>query len=362
MASEHHLIKIAAPYFGCLSEFPYTASCWSSNIGGYDWQCNYTTNSSRGTVSLILLLPHDNIRDPINARFKFSLLDREGRPVPSSTRASSFQNWSTQNRWEWICDDFITKEDLEQPEYRLDDGSFTVRFDIALKPFKAKGTDAFVTVPPSDLHHHLGNLLECKEGTDVTFHVAGGDMFPAHRCVLAARSPVFRAQLFGGMKESKQTESGVIIAIEDMEAQVFSSLLHFCYTDSLLKCNISTGSSSTGTKLRGTKGHLLSSDDWSMEHYQHLLVAADRYGLERMKLICQEKLCSHIRADSVGRMLALADQYHCPGLKEACFDFLCSSTNLDLFTETDGFEVLTDSCPAVLKELLAKLATVLTFE
>ncbi|CAO2149722.1 unnamed protein product [Urochloa humidicola] len=345
MASEHHLIKIAAPHFGCAPDYPCPASCWSSNIGGYDWQCNYATNYSRGTVSLILLLPHDNIRDPINARFKFSLLDREGRPVPSSTRASSFQNWSTQHRWEWICDDFITKEDLEQPEYRLDDayGSFTVRFDIALKPFKAKGTDAFVTVPPSDLHHHLGNLLECKEGTDVTFHVAGGDMFPAHRCVLAARSPVFRAQLFGGMKESKQTESGVIVAIEDMEAQVFSSLLHFCYTDSLLKA-------------------VEDDDDWSMEHYQHLLVAADRYGLERMKLICQEKLCSHICADSVGRMLALADQYHCPGLKEACFDFLCSSTNLDLFTETDGFEVLTDSCPVVLKELLAKLATVLTFE
>ncbi|CAN6373015.1 unnamed protein product [Urochloa humidicola] len=134
MASEHHLIKIAAPQFGCATGvfgnrtlYDSTTSCWSSNIGGYDWQCNYTTNSSRGTVSLTLLLPHGNIREPLNARFKFSLLDREGRQVPSSTRSSSFQNWSTQQRWEWICDDFITKEDLEQPEYRLDDGSFTVR-------------------------------------------------------------------------------------------------------------------------------------------------------------------------------------------------------------------------------------------
>ncbi|CAL4979617.1 unnamed protein product [Urochloa decumbens] len=349
MASEHHLIKIAAPqFFECPTTFgartPYdsTTSCWSSNIGGYDWQCNYTTHhSSRGTVSLTLLLPHGNIREPLNARFKFSLVDREGRPVLSRTRASSFQNWTTtQHRWEWTCDDIITKDDLEQPEYRLDDGSFTVRFDIALKPFAAKATDAFVTVPPSDLHQHLGNLLECKEGTDVTFQVAGGDMFPAHRCVLAARSPVFRAQLFGEMKESKQTTGGIIIAIEDMEAQVFSSLLRFIYTDSLMEAEEDD-------------------DDWPMEHYQHLLVAADRYCLERMKLICQEKLCSHICANSVGRMLALADQHHCPGLKEACFDFLSSSTNLDLFTETDGFEVLSDRCPAVLKELLAKLATVL---
>jgi speckle-type POZ protein len=95
--------------------------------------------------------------------------------------------------------------------------------------------------------------------------------------------------------------------------------------------------------------------------YQHLLAAADKYGLERMKLVCQEKLCKHIRADSVAAMLVLADRHHCPGLKEACFHFLISSANLDSFTETDGFEVLNASCPAVLKELLAKLATVLIF-
>ncbi|CAL4991483.1 unnamed protein product [Urochloa decumbens] len=339
MASEHHLIKIAAPQFGCFGSttpsttpplFGSTASCWSSNIGGYDWQCNCTTNSSRRTVSPILVL---------------RLLDVEGWPMPSRTRASSFQNWSTQNRWEWICD--ITKDDLERPEC-LHDSSFTVRFDISLKPFAARATDAFVTVPPSDLHQHLVNLLECQEGSDVTIQIeSGGDMFPAHRCVLAARSPVFRAQLFGEMKESKkQTAGGVIVAIEDMEAKVFRSLLRFIYTDSLPEAD----------------EKVADKDDGPMAHYQQLLVAADRYDLERMKLICQEKLCSHICANSVGRMLALADQHDCPGLKEACFDFLSASTNLDLFTETDGFEVLTDSCPAVLKELLAKLATVLIFE
>jgi speckle-type POZ protein len=41
---------------------------------------------------------------------------------------------------------------------------------------------------------------------DVTFHVgAGGETFTAHRCVLAARSPVFMAQLFGPWKENAGT-------------------------------------------------------------------------------------------------------------------------------------------------------------
>ncbi|TKW01763.1 hypothetical protein SEVIR_8G200200v4 [Setaria viridis] len=350
MASEHHLIEIAASQIGCQMSF--RRSCWSSNIGGCRCECDYTTNSSAGTVSLILCLSSGNTRAPLNARFKFSLLDREVRPVPCRTRACSFQNWSPHEGWEWVCSDFITREDLDRQKY-LDDGSFTVSCDIAIKPFTAKATDAFVTVPPSDLHQHLGNLLACEDGTDVTFKVAGGGgtgTFSAHRCVLAARSPVFRAQLFGEMKEGKEAATGgVVIAVDDMEAHVFRSLLHFVYTDSLTE---------TDEELEQHDG-----DGYMMTaHYKDLLVAADRYGLERMKLICQEKLCRRIRADSVARMLALADRHHCPGLKEACFDFLSSSTNLEEFIETDGFEELTDTCPAVLKGLLDKLATVLIFE
>lgn len=52
----------------------------------------------------------------------------------------------------------------------------------------------FVSVAPSDLHRHLGDLLKTEKGADVVFEV-GGHTFAAHRCVLAARSPVFSACL-----------------------------------------------------------------------------------------------------------------------------------------------------------------------
>ncbi|KAJ1274856.1 hypothetical protein BS78_05G092100 [Paspalum vaginatum] len=353
MESEHHLFEIAATRLGwscatTTSSFggftSYPCSAWSPCIGGYNWHCTCSTDSSAaGTASLTFVLAcHSSIGEPHNARLKFSLLDREGRPVPSRTRASSFQNWTTHREWQWECPNFITREDLERPEY-LKDGSFTVRCDIALKPCTPKA-DAYVTVPASDLHRHLGDLLASKEGADVTFQlVAGGETFSAHRCVLAARSPVFKAQLFGEMKEAKTAASGgVVIAVDDMEARVFGSLLSFIYTDSLPEAE--------------------QGDGGAMVQYQRLLAAADMYGLDRMKLVCQEKLCEYVRADSVARMLVLADLHHCPGLKEACFDFLCSGANLDSFNEKDGFEVLSDSCPAVLKEILAKLAAVLIFE
>jgi speckle-type POZ protein len=52
----------------------------------------------------------------------------------------------------------------------------------------------------------------------------------AHRCVLAARSPVFEAEVFGKMKEGTD---GAVIRVDDMDAQVFKTLLDFVYTDML---------------------------------------------------------------------------------------------------------------------------------
>ena len=86
----------------------------------------------------------------------------------------------------------------------------------------------------------------------------------------------------------------------------------------------------------------------------HLLVAADRYAVERLKLICEDKLCNHIDSDTVATSLALAEQHSCPGLKEACFEFLASPSNFEAMVASDGYEHLKSSCPSVIKELIAR--------
>lgn len=73
-----------------------------------------------------------------------------------------------------------------------------------------------ISLPPSNIGLHFGQLLESGKGTDVNFEV-DGEIFAAHKLVLAARSPVFRAQLYGPMKD-QNTEH---IKVEDMEAPVF---------------------------------------------------------------------------------------------------------------------------------------------
>ncbi|GJN25569.1 hypothetical protein PR202_gb13414 [Eleusine coracana subsp. coracana] len=89
---------------------------------------------------------------------------------------------------------------------------------------------------------------------------------------------------------------------------------------------------------------------------QHLLEAADRYGMERLKLVCEDKLCDYVDASSDGTILALAEQHGCDGLKRACMEFLTTEGNLKAVIKTDGFDHLAKSCPSILIELLAKLA------
>lgn len=86
-----------------------------------------------------------------------------------------------------------------------------------MKGFSSKGSHRkpSVEVPAGRLDLHLGNLLSNKKmnGKDVTIYV-GKERFRAHKCILAARSSVFRALFFGAMiAETPRT-----IEIEDMEA------------------------------------------------------------------------------------------------------------------------------------------------
>jgi speckle-type POZ protein len=110
------------------------------------------------------------------------------------------------------------------------------------------------------------------------------------------------AQLFGLMEERNSS----VVRIDDMEPRVFWTMLHFIYMDEFPKLD---------------KG-----DTIAMA--QHLLVAADRYDLQRQKLICEHKLCECISTSSATTTLVLAEQHGCKGLKEACFKFHKSPCNL----------------------------------
>lgn len=85
-----------------------------------------------------------------------------------------------------------------------------------------------IQVPDSDIGMHFGSLLENHEGSDIIFEVRG-ERFHAHKLVLAARSPVFRAKFFDGLDEDTQE-----IIVTDLEPRVFKVVYIYSLLYSLI--------------------------------------------------------------------------------------------------------------------------------
>jgi speckle-type POZ protein len=275
--------------------------------------------------------------EDVEAKGRVVILDKDGLPASPPVSKIVDKIFPKNRRGFGLM---VSQASLEQSGHIVDD-CLSIRCDLTLTKnisTEEKMGNQFVVVPPSNLHLQFGNLIESMDGADVAFHVAG-EKFLAHRFVLAARSSVFKAELIGALKEN----TGTPIEIQDMEAHVFKCLLHFMYTDSLpaLEMASDQGEARRDVVMAG-----------------HLLVAADRYNVERLKLMCEHKLCSHIDANMVASSLALADQHNCNGLKEACLQFLSTPSNLEAMMASDGYEHLKVSCPSALKEFIARLLPV----
>ncbi|TVU31145.1 hypothetical protein EJB05_22817, partial [Eragrostis curvula] len=288
------------------------------SVGGHSWQLAYYPNNEVRefpgfiTISFRRLgeLGRRSAGAPVCAQVTLSLLDAAGQPVPSHTESSGMMDFSNFSGISFH--EFINRAWLEESEH-LVDNRFTIMCEVVVpmevrveeRGAKPPPTAAppLVMVPPSNLHQNFGALLSSKEGADVMFEVAAA-----------------------------------VIFVDDMEAEVFRALLAFVYTDAL----------PDSPKMKEKEEAAMA---------QHLLVAADRYNMERLKLICEDKLCKHINTGTVGTILALAEQHNCAGLKKACLHFLGSSSILNDVIATESFEHLARSCPSVMKELISNIST-----
>ncbi|KAJ1295533.1 hypothetical protein BS78_01G231800 [Paspalum vaginatum] len=325
-------------------------SC-SFTVGGHSWHLAYLPKGDCADradyISFFLVLEDaPTAAGPVLAQYSISLLDRAGKPAPSYTKVGAMSQFAGPSA-HWGFANFLRRDALEKSRHLKDD-CFAVRCDVtvvtefraedAASAAAAASAPAFVAVPPPDLQRHFGDLLRTGQGADVRFRVDGED-FAAHRCVLAVRSPVFQAELFGAMKEASAGGAHCVV-IDDMRADVFRNLLHFIYTDALPE----------------PAGPIKAEREEEALMAQHLLVAADRYGMDRLKFICEDTLCRHVDVSTAATTLALAEQHRCHGLKEACFQFLKSPEALNAVVAAEGFDHLTSSCPSLIKELMCRLA------
>ncbi|KAL6661113.1 hypothetical protein ACP70R_000497 [Stipagrostis hirtigluma subsp. patula] len=238
------------------------------SAGGHIWRvCCYPhgDNKANNGVYLSLFLELIGESRNVKAIFDVFLMGRDGEPSSSHARR-------------------CVLVDLEL-NYVRDDGHVTFMCGVIvvrLVPLR----DNPIAVPCSDLRDHLARHLDCADGSDVSFLV-GGETFRAHRAVLAARSPVFKAQLLGSMADAKMHS----ITLHDIQPATFQILLRFMYTDALPR-DEELGSSSSSTEL-----------------FQNLLAAAEMYRLDRLKLMCAQKLWERVSAETVATMLGCAERH-----------------------------------------------------
>uniref|UniRef100_A0A8C6QDG2 Speckle-type BTB/POZ protein-like n=1 Tax=Nannospalax galili TaxID=1026970 RepID=A0A8C6QDG2_NANGA len=280
-------------------------------------------DESKDYLSLYLLLvscPKSEVR----AKFKFSLLNakREETKAMESQRAYRFVQGKDWGFKKFIRRDFL----LDEANGLLPDDKLTLFCEVSVvqDSINISGFTNIDTlkVPECRLAEDLGNLWENTRFADCCFFVRGQE-FKAHKSVLAARSSVFNEMFEHEMEESTKSP----VEINDLDPEVFKEMMRFVYT----------GKAPNLDKMA-----------------ENLLAAADKYALGRLKVMCEEALCSNLSVENVADTLVLADLHSAEQLKAQAIDFINSQAT-DIM-ETSGWKSMVHSHPHLVAEAFRALA------
>jgi leucine-zipper-like transcriptional regulator 1 len=172
-------------------------------------------------------------------------------------------------------------------------------------------------IPVSTLVGDLKGFVKSDLHSDITFIVEGRKIH-AHK-ILCMRCAFFHNMLTGEYMESREAE----IEIAELTYDTFSSLIEFLYSD---HCEVN--------KSNG------------MELFQ----AADRFGIDRLKKVCECVLATHLEVEGVSEMALAGDRYNGDILKGESVAFIIS--HFDAVSKTKGFEEMGRANPDLLFEIL----------
>ncbi|KAF8662685.1 hypothetical protein HU200_056289 [Digitaria exilis] len=206
-------------------------------------------SSDNHMVAVFLELP--SVDAEVRAYYNFRLLDHAAGSSSSVSTTTAvpmvfdtLDDGREENAYAWGTDEFMKRSELEASSYLLDD-LLVVECDVTVieEALVEVLEDNTVTssshhveqVPSKDLSSSLGRLLEMKRSAFL---------------------------------EGREREC---IEIEGIQPAVFKALLHFVYTDTL-------------PAMEGLDG------DEEKDFVKQSLVAAERYGMNRLKLICEDIL------------------------------------------------------------------------
>ncbi|XP_060249299.1 speckle-type POZ protein-like [Meriones unguiculatus] len=315
----------------CMEEMRETIESATFSSGAKDklhWRLSVnptgSDKDSKDYVSVHLLLLRCP-KSPVWAKFHFWIINAEGEKCLGLWSQIVFRfvpggGWGFKK---FILRDFL----LSQAEHLLPEDHLTLLCDVYVvqDSCSTPGQNMLsaIKVPSCTLTDELGALWKNSRFTDCCFLVSGQE-FWAHKAILAARPPVFRAMFKHDMEERQKNR----VEIKDLEPQVFKEMMGFIYTG------------------KAPNLHTMATG---------VLAAADRYGLERLKVMCVDALCRDLSVENAAHTLILADLHSAEQLKMQALDFI--TLHASEVSETSGWKVMVDFHPQLLAEAFHALAS-----
>jgi len=280
---------------------------------------------SKDYLSLYLLLVSCN-KSEVRAKFKFSILNakREETKAMESQRAYKFVQGKDWGFKKFIRRDFL----LDEANGLLPDDKLTLFCEVSVVAdsvnISGQSNSVQFKVPDCRLSDDLGQLFDSTQCADVTLACEGRE-FHCVKALLIARSQVFAAMFEHDMEESKHNR----VEVKDVDSEVMDQMLRFIYTG------------------KAPELERMAAD---------LLAAADKYALERLKVMCEEALCNSLTVENVSEVLILADLHSAEQLKAQAIEFINNRHATDVM-DTAGWKQMVSSNPHLVAEAFRALAT-----
>ena len=291
---------------------------------------NGSDEESRNYLSVYLGLLHCQ-KSPVWAKYEFWIINSQGKNYQSrsSINVFSFQKNQYRGFKKFILRDFL----LSNPPWLLPEDQLTLCCQVSIVGTFFNTPEQNITPAIKDPRHmiadDLGELWENSLCTDCCLFVAGQE-FRAHKAILAARSPVFRAMFEHEMVERLTNR----VDINDLDPKVFKEMMGFIYTGKAPHLHI----------------HSMACD---------LLAAADRYGMEGLMVLCEDALSRNLSVENAAHTLILADLHSAQQLKTQALYFI--ALHASVVSETSEWKSMVESNPHLVAEAFHFLASARRF-
>ena len=247
-----------------------------------------------GNVALVLILESRPLEDSFSISVQVAYLDNLGAKILLQIGNQSFQavqNSKLPNVWSikeciHLRDVVDFDEDIEikceMELVQLIPQSPEIQGELFIEPnLKDFGCQA-----------QMKKLLESETLSDFKI-ICQDRTFPVHKFALAARSEVFKAMLSLDTIENRDNE----IHITDMNSDIVWKMIRFVYSDEF-------------------------DEDNTVEETLELLVAADKYYLHLLKMMCAASLEKNLSKENAELILLVAKTFRLEILERTARDFI----------------------------------------